>query len=388
MEYDITVIGAGIHGSGVAQAATAAGYNTLVLEQYQQPGMATSSRSSKLIHGGLRYLETGQIGLVWECLTERRRLLHNAPHLVRKVPFLIPVYKKTHRTPFTIMLGLTLYTILGGEGFHIIPKSEWGRLDGLKTAGLKQVFQYYDAQTNDQELTRAVLQSAIQLGAKIELGYEFDSATAEPEGYRVKYVKQGIVQSITTSVLINATGPWVNSTLQKIQPTPPQLEIDLVQGAHILLPGTREQQFYYLEAPQDQRAVLVMPWDGAVMVGTTETNYKGDPAQVVPNEQEIDYLLNVYQNYFSNDVDRSSVTSSFAGLRVLQREDNKVFHRSRETILYRDRKNSPMLLSIYGGKLSSYRATGDKVIRKVAGLLPQRSAIADTRSLQLPVLTG
>ncbi len=386
MEYDVTVIGAGIHGSGVAQAAAAAGYKTLVLEQYQKPGLATSSRSSKLIHGGLRYLETAQIGLVWECLSERRRLLKNAPHLVKLVPFLIPVYQHTHRSPFTIMLGLTLYTLLGGKRFSRIPKSDWDQLDGLKTTGLKQVFQYYDAQTDDQALTKAVLQSAIQLGANAELGCEFKSASMEANGCCVVYEKAGVAHSVTTRVLINATGPWINTTLQKIKPMPTALDIDLVQGTHILLPGALEHGVYYIEAPQDQRAVLVMPWGQDTLIGTTETNYQGDPAQVKPTEQETDYLLDVYRHYFSNKVDRSMVTSSFAGLRVLQRDDNKIFHRSRETILHRDKKNSPLLLSIYGGKLSSYRATGEKVVRKVADLLPQRKAVADTRSLQLPVL--
>jgi len=384
MEYDITIIGAGIHGSGVAQASAAAGYRTLILEQYPKPGLATSSSSSKLIHGGLRYLETAQLGLVWECLTERRRLLRNAPHLVTLIPFLIPVYKQTHRSPITIMLGLTLYALLGGKGFRRIPKSQWDLLDGLKTDGLMAVFQYYDAQTDDQALTQAVLQSAIQLGAKAELKCEFKGATLEADGCRVEYEKQGAVQSVKTRVLINATGPWVNSTLQKIKPTPQPLEIDLVQGTHILIPGTLEHGVYYLEAPQDRRAVLVMPWQGGILIGTTETHFQGDPAQVAPTEREINYLLDVYRHHFSDRPDRSDITSSFAGLRVLKRDINKVFHRSRETILHIDRKSSSMVLSIYGGKLSSYRATGEKVVRKVARLLPQRTQIADTRQLVLP----
>jgi glycerol-3-phosphate dehydrogenase len=386
MEYDLTVIGAGIHGAGVAQAAAAAGYSTLVLEQYQRPGMATSSSSSKLIHGGLRYLESAQIGLVWECLRERRRLLQNAPHLVKLVPFLIPVYEQTHRGPFMIRAGLSLYAMLGGKSFHTLPRSEWSLLDGLKTSGLKQVFRYYDAQTDDQALTAAVLQSSIELGARAELGCEFMGATMQADGYELQYSRQGMVQTATTRVLINATGPWVNTTLQKIHPAPSQLDIDLVQGSHILLPGSLKQGVYYIEAPQDRRAVLVMPWDDGIMIGTTETGYSGDPAGVTPTQQDIDYLLQVYNHYFEAATDSSMITSSFAGLRVLQRDDSHIFHRSRETILHRDRKQSPGLLSIYGGKLSSYRATGEKVVRKMARMLPRRTPIANTRVLPLPVL--
>ncbi len=384
MEYDITIIGAGIHGAGVAQAAAAAGYKTLVIEQYQHAGLATSSHSSKLIHGGLRYLETAQLGLVWECLHERRRLLENAPHLVKLVPFYIPVYQQTSRSPFTIMSGLALYALLGGKGFSKIPRSEWGQLDGLKTAGLKAVFQYYDAQTDDMALTQAVLQSALQLGADAELNSQFQQAHIQPDGCSIEFEQQGATKTVRSRIMVNATGPWINMTLQQLEPAPRQLKIDLVQGTHILVPGTLEHGIYYLEAPQDKRAVLVMPWHGEILIGTTEKNYLGDPAQVAPTEQEIKYLLTVYNHYFSNNIDRTKINASFAGLRVLKRDGNSIFNRSRETILHIDRKNSPLILSIYGGKLSSYRATGEKVIKRIANLLPKRTAIADTKRLLLP----
>ncbi len=384
MEYDITIIGAGIHGAGVAQAAAAAGYNTLIIEQYQQPGLATSSRSSKLIHGGLRYLETAQLGLVWECLHERRRLLENAPHLVKLVPFYIPVYQQTRRSPFTIMSGLTLYALLGGKGFRKIPRSEWGQLDGLKTADLKAVFQYYDAQTDDTALTQAVLQSALQLGANVRLNSRFQQARIQPDSCSIEFEQQGVTKTIRSKVLINATGPWINMTLQRIEPTPRQLDIDLVQGTHIQVTGTLQHGIYYLEAPQDQRAVLVMPWHDEILIGTTEKNYRGDPALVAPTKQEIEYLLAVYNYYFSNKIDRSKINASFAGLRVLKQDGNSIFNRSRETILHVDKKNCPLILSIYGGKLSSYRATGEKVIKRIAKLLPERTAIADTKKLLLP----
>ncbi len=386
MEYDITIVGAGIHGAGVAQAAAAAGYKTLVIEQYKQPGLGTSSRSSKLIHGGLRYLETAQIGLVWECLNERHRLLKNAPHLVKLVPFYIPVYKQTRRGPFTIMLGLMLYSVLGGKGFNKIPRSKWNQLDGLKTDGLKAVFQYWDAQTDDRLLTETVLKSAVQLGADVELGCQFRHAMTESGTCVIDYEKDGQTRTIKSRVLINASGPWINSTLNKIKPSPRKLEIDLIQGTHILVSGSQKQGVYYLEAPQDQRAVLIMPWYGEILIGTTEIEYQGDPEDVAPTETEIDYLLGVYQLYFSQAVDRSHIKSSFAGLRVLKRDGESIFHRSRETTLHVDKKNSPMVLSIYGGKLSSYRATGEKVIKKLAKLLPKRTAIANTRILELPNL--
>lgn len=384
MEYDITIIGAGIHGAGVAQAAAAAGYRTLVIEQYDRPAQGTSSRSSKLIHGGLRYLETAQIGLVRECLRERALLLRNAPHLVRLVPFYIPVYAQTTRGPLMIMAGLTLYTLLGGKGFSRIPRSAWDRLDGLKTEGLKAVFQYWDAQTDDQVLTEAVLESAARLGAEIRLGCRFQRALTEASGCITDYEEDGISGTLRSRVLINASGPWINSTLAKITPAPERLAIDLVQGSHILISEPQKKGVYYLEAPQDQRAVLVMPWQGETLVGTTEREFVGSPSVVTPTDQEIDYLLEVYRQYFVPGADRSGIRSSFAGIRVLKHDDKSIFHRSRETILHIDRRNSPRVLSIYGGKLSSYRSTGEKAVKKMAALLPKRKAIADTRRVRLP----
>jgi glycerol-3-phosphate dehydrogenase len=161
--FDLVVIGAGIHGAGIAQAAAARGLSVLVLEQ---AGVAsgTSSRSSKLIHGGLRYLESGQFSLVRECLQERALLLKLAAGLVELKPFYIPVYRDTARRPWLLYAGLSLYRMLGDGSaamrFRRVPQHDWKSLDGLDTTGLEAVFQYYDAQTDDTALTNAVMRSA------------------------------------------------------------------------------------------------------------------------------------------------------------------------------------------------------------------------------------
>ncbi|MGB5405545.1 MAG: FAD-dependent oxidoreductase [Thiogranum sp.] len=387
MRYDLVIIGAGIHGAAVAQAAAAAGYRTLVLEQYDQAATATSSKSSKLVHGGLRYLESGQISLVRECLRERRRLLKNAPHLVHLTPFHIPVYKDTQRRPWKIRLGLSLYTLLGGKAFRQVTKSGWHQLDGLRTNSLNTVLRYYDGQTDDVKLTLAVLSSAQSLGAEVKFECTFQRAACSHQRCCVFYREQGVDKEIRARALVNASGPWVNSILKRVEPAPETLAIDLVQGTHLVIPGTLQQGMYYLEAPQDQRAVFVMPWQDNILLGTTESLFSGDPSAVQPREEDIRYLLAVYNHYFENTLDRSQVMAAFAGLRVLPKSEEAAFNRSRDTLLHIDEANCPRVLSIYGGKLTSHRATAEQVIRRLRPLLPERKKLADTRTLSLPAIS-
>lgn len=394
MDFDIIVIGGGIQGTGVLQAAAARGYSALLLEQYGDVANGTSSRSSKLIHGGLRYLESGAFSLVYECLGERKRLLENAPALVKLKPFYIPVYRESKRRPWIVQSGLILYTLLAGLGrktlFNVIGKSRWPMLNGLKQEGLLKVFRYADAQTDDAALTRAVLRSAQSLGAEVHLNAEFLSAERMEHGYTVGYIDRQTGQTlrVTTHALVNAAGPWINRVMGKIHPQPAYHEIDLVQGSHILLPGSIGDRIYYLEAPQDQRAVFVMPWKENLMVGTTETLFEGDPADVAPTRREIEYLLQVFNHYFPRFYPHGPATENdllgrFAGLRVLPKDTRNPFVRSRETQYVYDRKRQPRLVAIYGGKLTSYRATAEKVVDVLGPQLPSRTPRADTKKLRL-----
>ncbi len=384
-QYDLIVVGAGIHGAGVAQAAAAAHQRVLVLEQ-QHPAFGTSSRSSKLIHGGLRYLESGQLRLVHESLQERALMLKNAPELVQLKPFYIPLYQQTRRQPWQIRVGLSLYALLGGfqRGcrFGSIARREWDELDGLNTHGLHSVFRYHDAQTDDALLTRAVLRSAQQLGAEVCAPAKLTHAELHTEGVTATYVENGQSRSAQARVLINASGPWVNHTLGLITPAQPARLIELVQGTHLILPGHLTRGIYYVESPRDGRAIFVMPWYGRTLIGTTETRYRGDPAEVRPLQAEINYLLQTLKHYFPA-YQRSSIVRSFAGLRVLPTGSGHAFHRPRETVFDLDRQQRPRLLSIFGGKLTGWRATAEKVMQYVAASLPERKLRADTRSIRL-----
>jgi len=382
--YDVAVIGGGIHGVGVAQAAACGGYSVLLLEQHSLAS-GSSSRSSKLIHGGLRYLEGYDFGLVRESLSERTILLNIAPELVRLQPFHIPVYPGTSRRPLTLRAGLTLYALLGGlnraSRFRKLAKHEWGSLDGLDTHKLQAVFQYFDAQTNDAELTRAVMQSAIEFGATLSCPSEFLSAHIGQQGCEILYRENAHEKSCSANVMVNAGGPWVNTVTGRINPTPEPTAVDLVQGTHLILKGSLKRGCYYMEAPQDQRAIFLLPWGNQSMLGTTENLYSGDPENVTPLQQEIDYLLEVMQHYFPDRTQH--VDDMFAGLRTLPASNNAAFKRSRETQLPVDSTSQPRVVTIVGGKLTGYRATAEKIMNLLQRTLPARNARANTATLAL-----
>ncbi len=381
--YDIAIIGGGIHGVGVAQAAAAAGYKAILLEK-SAIAAGTSSRSSKLIHGGLRYLESMQFHLVRESLHERRTLLRIAPNLVRATRFYIPIYKDTTRRPWLIRIGLSLYALLAGFHRHSlyrrVKKLKWLDLDGLNTKGLQKVFRYWDAQTDDTKLTEAVMHSALSLGAIKRCPAEFTSSVFENDNYRVSYRENGEFKAFACRALINAAGPWANEILKKVTPATSILNMDLVQGTHIIIEGETRQGVYYLEAPRDRRAVFVMPWQGNTMVGTTENDFEGDPAEVHALEDEVEYLLETFRHYFPHR--QTKLVGQFAGLRVLPHATGAAFSRSRDTTLHTD-PLCPGLFTVYGGKLTGYRATAEKLIKQLVPRLGRRQRVADTRTLRL-----
>ncbi len=377
---DILIIGAGIQGAGVAQAAAAAGYRVTVVEQ-AEVGSGTSSRSSKLIHGGLRYLETGQFALVRKALRERQRLLANAPGLVRLIPFRLPIYADSQRPAWKIRIGLSLYALLGGlhreNRFRTLDAAETARLP-LRREGLRTVFEYLDGQTDDRALTRAVMASAQALGAELWQPVRFLFASVTNTGVSATVERAGREVTIEARVLVNAAGPWVDRVLSAVTPAVSCPAIDLVQGSHIVLAAPAPEAAWYVEAPQDRRAVFVLPWQGRTLVGTTETPFHGDPAEVTPLPAEIDYLQAVYRHYFP--AGDTTVIDAFAGLRVLPKGPGGFFTRPRDTLLH---TGPTRVLSLLGGKLTGYRATAEAVMKRIRRWLPPRKPVADTRTLPL-----
>ena len=386
--FDVVVVGGGIQGAGVAQAAAAEGHSVLLLEK---SGLAhgTSSKSSKLIHGGLRYLESGEFSLVRECLTEQAILLKIAPDLVKMRKFYIPVYEQTRRSRLAIGAGLGLYHALAkfrkNSRPSIVRKSKWPELDGLRTEDLKTVFCYADAQTDDRLLTQAVMQSAQKLEAQLLSPARFLHANLHQNGTEVVYLQDGQEHSCTAKVLVNAGGPWVNEIAQKIMPKPESQEVDLVGGTHIILEGRVNQGVYYTESPRDGRAVFVMPWYGKTMVGTTERVFRDMPDLIKPTLAEKNYLLSILRHYFPShrDTTVNDINEAWAGLRVLPKATGHAFHRSREVIFKTDRKDLPRVVSIYGGKLTAYRATAQDAMSYIRPSLPEATRRGYTDELPL-----
>jgi glycerol-3-phosphate dehydrogenase len=380
--FDICVIGGGIQGAGIAQAAALSGLSVALLEKSDW-GAGTSSKSSKLIHGGLRYLESFQFGLVRESLRERRTLLNIAADIVKPNWFYLPVYKHSQHRPWQLSIGLTLYRILAGRknlaAYKRVPRSKWNQLEGLNTANLETVFAYQDAQTDDQQLTRRVALSAQAQGATLLCPATVISAEKTYKGYSISLDLRGKRKTIYCRYLVNAAGPWINPVANTITPRPPIVDVDLVAGTHLEFSQQLSDRCFYLEAQQDQRAIFVMPYKGGTLLGTTETVFTGNPDQVNPSAEEIEYLLEVIRYHFPHF--NHKPVKAWAGLRVLPSAEKTPFSRSRE-VQYAE---SDCYLAIYGGKLTGYRATAAVAIKKIIKSmgLEKRRKIQDSSKVKI-----
>ena len=380
--YDVVIIGAGIQGAGVAQAAAVCGYKTLVIEKYPRAGMGTSCKSSKLIHGGLRYLENGQFSLVKECLLERKRLLKNAPELVKLIPFYIPVYSHSSRPSWMIWLGLSIYTLFSFIPFKIINKSQWPLLDNIKTTNLKCVFKYYDAQTDDQLLTQSVAKSAQDHGATFIYSADFIDSIFERELHLVRYIKDKKSHSIKSKYIINCSGPWIKETQEKIHPKLNIPSIELISGSHIVIDAKTTQGAYYLET-KDKRAVFVIPWkEKYTLIGTTETLHTDTADNVFATKKDIDYLVDVYNKNFNSSISSKDIIYTFCGLRVLPKGNVSAFNKARDSLIVED-ESFPSLIALVGGKLTAYRASAELVISKIK--IQNKPAKKNTRKTRLSI---
>lgn len=385
-DFDIAVIGGGINGAAVARDAVGRGHSVWLAEA-DDYAIGTSSRSSKLIHGGIRYLEQFEFRLVYESLHERETLMKLAPHLVFPMRFLVPIKKGQRRSAFIVRLGLFLYDVLSGRRIlgktGKLKKDDAAAIPRLSQDGLKAVLHYPDCWTDDSRLTLETLLDARARGADIANDRRITSIDPVAEGYRLT-TQDG--QSITARFVVNAGGPWALSVLDTVKSVKTNRRLRLVRGSHIIvkMPAPADPNAYLLQNP-DGRVVFVIPWldDRYRIIGTTDIPHDNTPDHPTCSVEERDYIIETHNRYFDNQLTPGDVIDTYAGVRPLVDDgsDNpsKV---TREYELDVHTSGDGALVTIFGGKLTTHRKLGELVLDKLEGLgLPPAPAWTDTEAL-------
>jgi len=398
-DFDIAVIGGGINGAGIARDAAMRGLRVILLEK-NDFGSGTSSWSSRLIHGGLRYLEYGEIPLVFESLSERRRLRELASHLVSGLQLTIPVYRDSRRSKLLIRLGLTAYDLLSlGRKLprhRMLSRDEMLQENpGLRSEGLVGGAQYYDAQVTYAE--RLVLENvlaAAAAGADVRnyspvIGINVRKGAVNSLEFRDR--ESGEEVEVSARVIINAAGPWVDRVLAAVNREMPQF-MGGTKGSHIVVgkfAGSPDSAFY-VEAKSDGRPFFIIPWNGQILIGTTDIRYTGDPGDVKASEEEIQYLLDETNRVFPEAGLRTEdIHYAYAGVRPLPRRDEGPESAiTRRHIIVRHRKEARGLISIIGGKLTTYRNLAEQAVDRSVRLVGRPAGPCGTRDAPLPGCAG
>lgn len=381
-DYDLCIIGGGIHGAGIARDAAGRGMRVVLLEQ-NDLASATSSASSKMLHGGLRYLEYFQFRLVHEALKERETLLKIAPHVVKPMDFILP-YADKMRPLWMIRLGLFLYDHLAGR--KKLKKSQWLNLGKVpEGAPLKEQFyegfSYADGWLDDSRLVVLNAMDAAANGAKIRTRTKCTGIRPASDHWQVSYDDgSGKEKYLLAETVVNAAGPWVRNVLKcanAIVPDTPQIR--LVKGSHIVIPRIYEgEQGYVLQQP-DRRIVFVWPYGKKYnYIGTTDLDFNSDPADVTISEQEAEYLCNASNRFFKKQVHPNNIVSSWSGVRTLIADDHKKASAvTRDYKLALEEIGGLTLLSVFGGKFTTYRRLAEKAVN----LLTDKPSWTATRAL-------
>jgi glycerol-3-phosphate dehydrogenase len=387
--WDIAVIGGGATGAGIAVDAAARGYRVVLLEQ-SDFGKGTSSRSTKLVHGGVRYLQQGNIPLVREALRERGLLLQNAPHLVRNLEFVVPNYL-WWEAPF-YGSGLKVYDLLAGRhGFgpsKILSRSDvLKRIPMLEQDGLRGGVVYYDGQFDDSRLLINLLQTAVEQGACV-LNYARVTALVKDtkgavNGLTFRDEESGGEHTIAARCVINATGPF-SDQVRRLDDQAAAPMISPSQGVHIVLPREFLPGNSAIMVPhtRDGRVMFAVPWHGHIVVGTTDTPIPEVSLEPRPQDQEVDFILQTASRYMARNPTRADILSVFAGIRPLV----KAKSRSNTAALSRDHAiqvSSSGLLTIAGGKWTTYRKMAEDAVNRAIKLvsLPARPCV--TKNLRV-----
>jgi glycerol-3-phosphate dehydrogenase len=367
--YDLVVIGGGINGVGIARDAAGRGLSVLLVERGDLAS-ATSSASSKLVHGGLRYLEQYEFRLVRESLAEREVLLAAAPHIIWPLRFVLPIHSGL-RPPWVLRTGLFLYDHIGGR--KILPPTRTVRR-GSDTALLPlaekyvQGFEYSDCWADDARLVVINAIDAADRGACIEVGWNVTGARREGEFWHVDMVSDtGKQRTVRSTGLVNAAGPWVQDVLRATGSTR-RNSLRLVKGSHVVVPRLYDGSQAFTLQTDDKRIVFIIPYqDDFTLIGTTDIPFTGDPSKVSASDEEVHYLCDLASEYLKTPITGSQAVWSYSGVRPLYDDgDVSASTVTREYVFDLDTAagHTP-LLSVYGGKLTTYRKLAEHAMSEL-----------------------
>ncbi|MGG6894959.1 MULTISPECIES: glycerol-3-phosphate dehydrogenase [Rhizobium] len=386
--FDLFVIGGGINGAGIARDAAGRGLSVMMCEKGDL-AEGTSSRSGKLVHGGLRYLEYYEFRLVREALIEREVLLNSASHIIWPMRFVLP-HSPTDRPAWLVRLGLFLYDHLGGRK----------KLPGTRSLDLhrdpegapildqySKGFEYSDCWVDDARLVVLNALDAAAKGAQILTRTACISARRDQSGWTVQMRDQhsGEVRTVRAKALVNASGPWVNDIIHRVAGSNSSRSVRLVKGSHIIVPKFWNGQQAYLVQNHDKRVIFINPYEGdKALIGTTDIPYEGRPEEVKADEKEIDYLIAAVNRYFKEKLRRSDVLESFSGVRPLF-DDGKGNPSAvtRDYVFDLDETGGAPLLNVFGGKITTFRKLSEHAMQKLARFFPKMGGDW-TRSATLP----
>lgn len=370
--FDLLIIGGGIVGAGVAWDASLRGLSCALVEQGEFAS-GTSSKTTKLIHGGIRYLEQLDFRLVRESLRERSILLSIAPQWIRPLPFLIPVHSGRPRPWPMICLGVWLYDGLAGNRrigrYRFLDERQMEREEPrLAAAGYHRAVLYHDAQMDDVGLVMAVLKAAGAAGAVLRDHTPVTGLVRE--GGRVAGVETRDGEVVTARRIINATGPWADQVRRMADPQAKPL-VRMSKGIHLVFPDRALRHALLVSSQRDNRIFFVIPWQGKTLLGTTDTDFSGDPADAKPEEADVEYLLTeVNRALPSFDFRREQILSTFAGVRPLIAQETKdPWAVTRSHRIYEENG----LLTVIGGKFTTFRKIAEDVVDRLVRSFPDRT---------------
>lgn len=370
----VLILGGGIHGVGVMHDLASRGWKDVHLIERGRIGCGTSSRSTKLIHGGLRYLKNVfDFPLVYEALHERQVLMSVAPDLVRPLKLYLPVLKDRGMPSFVLRTGLRLYDILAGSArIESYRRETFDKLldevPMMSTDKLKDIYSFYDAQTDDLSLVRRVAMSARKLGATLTEGAEAFRIRPHEDGWLVDVmVGQDVIRTISALYVFNMLGPWANQLLEKSFVQPFYQAVNS-EGTHLVCPDMGLKAGVFLQDYASSRIFFLLPWMGQTLIGTTEAIFSDNPDRLTIKEEDVRYLLDRVNYYLAKPISANQVSHTFAGLRWLPYDSRRDVGTTSRAHLVSEHKNGRgLLFTLYGGKLTTYRSLaeglGDKVTK-------------------------